>query len=207
MEMLTFNAEGGYLEGVVRGYRNSLLSTQTYSQLAQCETLDDLKMQLSATDYGNFLANEQPPITTSVIAEKATGKLVAEFKYLQDNATGSLKKFLDYLTYAYMIDNLILLITGTLHERDTHELLDRCHPLGHFDGMEALCVATTVEELYNSVVVETPLAEYFKDCLSASDLDDLNIEIIRNSLYKAYLEDFHRFTQSLGGTTATAMGK
>ena len=73
--------------------------------------------------------------------------------------------------------------------------------------MEALCVATTVEELYNSVVVETPLAEYFKDCLSASDLDDLNIEIIRNSLYKAYLEDFHRFTQSLGGTTATAMGE
>ncbi|PWN25252.1 putative vacuolar atp synthase subunit D [Jaminaea rosea] len=206
MEMLTFNATGGYLEGVVRGYRNSLLTSQTYSQLSQCETLEDLKMQLSATDYGNFLANEQPPITTSTIAEKATGKLVGEFQYLRDNATGPLREFLDYLTYAYMIDNLILLITGTLHERDTHELLDRCHPLGHFDGMEALCVATTVEELYNSVVVETPLAEYFKECLSASDLDDLNIEIIRNSLYKAYLEDFYNFTQRLGGTTAIAMG-
>lgn len=205
MEMLTFNAEGGYLEGVVRGYRNSLLSTSVYSSLSQCETLDDLKMQLSATDYGNFLANESPPLTTSVIAEKATGKLVGEFRYLQENATGNLRKFLDYLTYSYMIDNLILLITGTLHERDTHELLDRCHPLGTFDGMPALCVATTVEELYNSVVVETPLASYFKDCLSASDLDDLNIEIIRNTLYKAYLEDFHSFAVSLGGTTAVAM--
>jgi len=59
--------------------------------------------------------------------------------------------------YAYMIDNVVLLITGTLHERDTHELLERCHPLGVFDTMPALCVATTVEELYQSVLVETPL--------------------------------------------------
>lgn len=56
-----------------------------------------------------------------------------------------------------MIDNVVLLITGTLHERDTHELLERCHPLGVFDTMPALCVATNVEELYQSVLVETPL--------------------------------------------------
>jgi vacuolar-type H+-ATPase subunit C/Vma6 len=58
---------------------------------------------------------------------------------------------------AYMIDNVILLITGTLHERDTHEILQRCHPLGVFDTMPALCVATNVEELYQSVLVETAL--------------------------------------------------
>ena len=56
-----------------------------------------------------------------------------------------------------MIDNVILLTLGTLHERDTHELLERCHPLGVFDTMPALCVATNVEELYHSVIVETPL--------------------------------------------------
>ena len=61
-----------------------------------------------------------------------------------------------------MIDNIILLITGTLHERDTHELLQRCHPLGVFDTMPALCVATNVEELYQSVLVETALGT----CLS-----------------------------------------
>jgi vacuolar-type H+-ATPase subunit C/Vma6 len=59
-----------------------------------------------------------------------------------------------------MIDNVILLITGTLHERDTHELLERCHPLGVFDTMPALCVATNVEELYQSVLVETPLGAH-----------------------------------------------
>lgn len=106
-----------------------------------------------------------------------------------------------------MIDNVILLITGTLHERDTHELLQRCHPLGTFETMPALCVATTVEELYRSVLVETPLAPYFRDCISASDLDDLNIEIIRNTLYKAYLEDFYAFCQKIGGPTAESMTK
>ena len=120
-------------------------------------------------------------------------KLVTEFRYLQGNATGSLAKFMEYLTYAYMIDNVALLITGTLHERDTRELLERCHPLGWFETMPVLCVATNIEELYNSVLIETPLAPYFKGSLSHQDLDELNIEIIRNTLYKNYLEDFHRF--------------
>lgn len=92
-----------------------------------------------------------------------------------------------------MIDNVALLITGTLHERDTRELLERCHPLGWFETMPVLCVATNIEELYNSVLVETPLAPYFKGSLSHQDLDELNIEIIRNTLYKNYLEDFYNW--------------
>ena len=130
-------------------------------------------------------------------------KLVAEFRYVQANATGSLSKFMEYLTYAYMIDNVALLITGTLHERDTKELLERCHPLGWFETMPVLCVASNIEELYNSVLIETPLAAYFKGSISHHDLDELNIEIIRNTLYKNYLEDFYRFINeeaSLKGT-------
>ena len=37
------------------------------------------------------------------------------------------------------------------------------------------------------------MAAYFKGSLSHQDLDELNIEIVRNTLYKNYLEDFHRF--------------
>jgi V-type H+-transporting ATPase subunit d len=122
---------------------------------------------------------------------------------VQANATGSLAKFMDYLTYAYMIDNVALLITGTLHERDTRELLERCHPLGWFETMPVLCVATNIEELYNSVLIETPLAPYFKGSLSSSDLDELNIEIVRNTLYKNYLEDFHRFVNEEPGLKGT----
>lgn len=103
---------------------------------------------------------------------------------------------MDYVTYGYMIDNIALLITGTLHERDTRELLERCHPLGWFEAMPVLCVATNIEELYNSVLIETPLAPYFKGSLSHQDLDELNIEIVRNTLYKNYLEDFHNFVNT-----------
>jgi V-type H+-transporting ATPase subunit d len=118
---------------------------------------------------------------------------------------------MEYLTYGYMIDNVALLITGTLHERDTRELLDRCHPLGWFETMPALCVATNIEELYNSVLIETPLAPYFKGSLSHQDLDELNIEIIRNTLYKNYLEDFYDYVNTnsdLRGTpTAEVMSE
>ncbi|KAL0253909.1 hypothetical protein I308_101287 [Cryptococcus tetragattii IND107] len=207
MEALGFNMSSGYLEGVVRGYKGALLTQSNYHNLTQCENLEDFRLQLSSTDYGNFLANEPLPLSTSTIADKATEKLVAEFHYLRTNAVEPLATFMDYITYAYMIDNVILLTLGTLHERDTHELLERCHPLGVFDTMPALCVATNVEELYHSVLVETPLAPYFQDCLSAQDLDDLNIEIIRNSLYKSYLEDFHKFCQTLPAPTSEIMSR
>ncbi|KAK0439770.1 V0 complex, c/d subunit of ATPase [Armillaria borealis] len=205
MEALFFNVDSGFLEGTVRGYKAGILTQSHYANLTQCETLEDFRTQLAATDYGNFLANEPLPISTSTITDKATQILVDQFNYLRTNAVEPLSKFLDYITYAYMIDNVVLLITGTLHERDTHELLERCHPLGVFDTMPALCVATNVEELYQSVLVETPLAPYFRDCLSASDLDDLNIEIIRNTVYKAYLEDFYNFCSTLGSTTSDVM--
>lgn len=111
-----------------------------------------------------------------------------------------------------MIDNVILLITGTIHERDTLELLERCHPLGMFDSIGALCVATNVNELFHTVLVDSPIgnrfyaASYFEECLTAHDLDELNIEIIRNTLYKAYFEDFYYFCQTLDGTTGQVMG-
>ena len=97
-EMMSFNIDNGYLEGVVRGYRAGLLNASNYQTLTQCENLEDFRMQLSGTDYGNFLANEPSPISTSTVAEKATRKLVAEFEYLRQNATKPLSTFLDYIT-------------------------------------------------------------------------------------------------------------
>ncbi|EME83437.1 uncharacterized protein MYCFIDRAFT_188453 [Pseudocercospora fijiensis CIRAD86] len=201
-EGMFYNATNGYVEGIVRGYRNTLLTGQNYGNLTQCENIDDVKLQLGPA-YGDFLASLAPNPSTSALADKLLDKLVAEFRYVQAQATGSLAKFMEYLTYAYMIDNVALLITGTLHERDTKELLERCHPLGWFETMPVLCVAANIEELYNSVLIETPLAPYFKGSLSHQDLDELNIEIIRNTLYKNYLEDFHHFVNTAPGIAGT----
>lgn len=205
MDEIYFNADAGYQEGIVRGYRDGLLTAHQYINLTQCETMDDLKLQLAATDYASFLQSEPSPIATSTLLARCTDALVAEFQYLQQNSAEPVSKFLDYITYGYMIDNVVLLITGTLHERETHDLLEKCHPLGFFDTMPALCVATTVQDLYSTVLVDSPLASYFRDCLSAEDLNELNIEIIRNTLYKAYLEDFYTYCQEIGGTTASVM--
>ena len=67
------------------------------------------------------------------------------------------------------------------------ELLEKCHPLGMFDSIATLAVAANMRELYRLVLVDTPLAPYFAETLSSEDLDEMNIEILRNTLYKARL--------------------
>jgi V-type H+-transporting ATPase subunit d len=202
---LTFNVNDGYLEALVRGFRSGILSRTDYTNLTQCDTLEDVRLALAATDYGDFLSNEPSPLHTTTISEKCTQRLVREFNHIRAQATEPLATFLDMISYQYMIDNIVLLITGTLHERDTTELLEKCHPLGMFDSMATLSVGTNVSELYNNVLVDTPLAPYIQNCLSEEDLDEMNVEIIRNTLYKAYLEDFYHFCQRLGGDTAEVM--
>eukprot|EP00834_Sanchytrium_tribonematis_P003547 NODE_140_length_16098_cov_0.678605.p6 type:complete len:343 gc:universal NODE_140_length_16098_cov_0.678605:12187-11159(-) len=192
-----------YLDGIVRGYRSGLLSTAMYSNLCQCETLEDVKMQLAATDYGNFLQNEPPPLSTTLIAAKLNEKLVSDFNYLRANASPVLEKFLQFIRIEYMMDNVVLILSGTLHERDTDELMRRAHPLGYFDVLPALCVASDTTEL-RALLSESPLAPYLVD-MDAGDLDETNIEIIRNSMFKLYLEDYFRFIQEIGGTTEEVM--
>ena len=54
-------------------------------------------------------------------------------------------------------------------------------------------------------------APYFRACLSKEDLNEMRgsaeLEKVRNTLYKAYLEDFYRYcTKELGGATGEVMG-
>jgi V-type H+-transporting ATPase subunit d len=57
-------------------------------------------------------------------------------------------------------------------------------------------------KLFLFIIVTAP---FFVDCVSEQDIDEMNIEIIRNTLYKAYLEAFYAFCKNLGGTTADTM--
>ena len=142
-----------------------ILSQNDYLNLVQCETLEDLKLHLQSTDYGNFLSNESS-LQVSVIEDKLREKLVTEFQHMRNQSTGTLAMFLDYITYGYMIDNIVLLITGTLHQRPISELVGKCHPLGSFEQMEAIHIASTPAELYNAVLVDTPLAPFFESCIN-----------------------------------------
>lgn len=104
-----------------------------------------------------------------------------------------------------MIDNVVLLIAGTINERPLSELIPKCNPLGIFDQMEAVIIANNPAELYNAILVDTPLAEFFQDSISMDEIPEMDPEIIRNVLFRSYLEKFHKFSESLGGNTAEVM--
>ncbi len=172
----------------------------------RCDSLEDIKLYLTGTDYGDYVQNLAAPLQTTALVESCTQKLVDDWAYLRENAGEPLGRFMDYCVYGHMIDNVVLIVMGTLHERDVNELLDKCHPLGLFDSLASLGVAQNVRDLYRLVLVDTPLAPYFSDSnLSSEDLDEINVEILRNTLYKSYLDDFAQFCKSLGGTTAEVM--
>jgi V-type H+-transporting ATPase subunit d len=209
--MLVYNAKHGYLEAIVRGFRLGLITSQQYNNFCQCDTLDDLRVQLNSTEYEEKTYPLSSPVTTSQLGEALQRKLVDEFWYLQSNASGMLARFLQYMTFEYQIDNVVIVITAMMHEDiTTEEILARCHPLGLFEALPALTVARSVADLYNTVLVETPLGPYFRDCLGGDPkkgLDDFNVDLIRYTLHRAYLEDFHRFvTEECGGDTAQIMG-
>ena len=116
---------GGFLEGIIRGYKAGLLTQGQYNNLTQCETIEgtfvlysqcfelqlisisflrfstDFRTQLSATDYGNFLANEPLPISTSTINERALQIMVDQFNFIKSNAVEPLSTFLDYITCVF----------------------------------------------------------------------------------------------------------
>jgi V-type H+-transporting ATPase subunit d len=115
-----------------------------------------MKLHLAGTGYGDFLNNVQPPLRTAVIGDKMTQKFVDEFNFMRVQAVEPAKTFFEYVrwgerercfwrgahwspaclrSYPYMIDNIVLIITGTLHDRNVNDLIAKCHPLGMFDSV------------------------------------------------------------------------
>lgn len=122
-----------------------------------------------------------------------------------------------------MIENVMLLLKGALSGRDINELLEQCHPLGMFKESTMRSIPTFenssrgYSDLYQTVLVDTPVGPYFAKFLQESAqsrgsdarhvLEEVEIEIIKSSLIKYWLEDFYGFVMSLGGDTAEIMGE
>ena len=145
---------------------------------------------------------------------------MTEFQYLRTQAIEPLSTFLDFITYEYMIENVMLLLKGTLSGRDINELIAQCHPLGMFKESTMRSIPTFestprgYQDLYQTVLVDTPVGPYFSLFLqetagrggSSNVLEEVEIEIIKSSLIKYWIEDFANFVNRLGGETATIMG-
>lgn len=72
--MATFNILHGFPEALVRGMRSSFLSDQDYHHLSQCETLDDVRLNLTETDYGDAIADFNS-ITPAVLQKASIEKV------------------------------------------------------------------------------------------------------------------------------------
>jgi len=218
-DMTTFNILHGFPEALVRGMRSSFLGDADYHHMTQCETLDDVRLNLSETDYGDALADMSTLIPTG-LQKAAVEKLVTEFQYLRTQAIEPLATFLDFITYEYMIENVMLLLKGTLSGRDINELIAQCHPLGMFKESTMRSIPTFestprgYQDLYQTVLVDTPVGPYFSLFLaetagrgeSSNVLEEVEIEIIKSSLIKYWIEDFGKYVECLGGETAQIMG-
>lgn len=220
--MTTFNMQHGFPEALVRGMRSGFLSDTDYHHLTQCENLEDVKMNLAETDYAASLINDAN-LTPILMQERATAKLVVDFNYLRAQATEPLGQFMDMITYEYMIENVMLLLRGTISGRNVNELIAQCHPLGMFKESTMRTIPTFeanargYADLYETVLVDTPVGPYFQQYLDlnasrvsvAGDvrniLEEVQIEILKHSLMKLYLEDFYYFCMKLGGETASIM--
>ena len=153
-------------------------------------------------------------------------KLASEFQYIRCGAGPILAKFMDFITYEYMIENVMLILKAAATGRtDVVEIMEQCHPLGRFDDNTMRSIASfenTPEghkELYHTVLVETPIGKYFERYLIETKEDArrqnaeerqqiLNNEsttILEMWLTKLYLEDFYFFCKSVGGDTALVM--
>ena len=56
-DISTFNIQHGFPEALVRGMRSSFLQDQDYHHVQQCETLDDVRLNLTESDYAEAIAD------------------------------------------------------------------------------------------------------------------------------------------------------
>lgn len=200
-----FNSENGYLEGITRGFKNGILKQSDYLTLTQCETLDDLGVSIQNTDYGNLLAADQGTLNVETFEFRLREKIVDQYNYLRVNSTEPLSTFLDYIRYEHMIDNVALLVSGLNNKRPIKKLLKLCHPLGYFDQLEAIEVASNTNELFDAVLIDTPLSKFISSSFEPKDFVKIDVEILRSVLYKSYLEDFYKLCKNLDATSADVM--
>eukprot|EP00930_Biecheleria_cincta_P019002 TRINITY_DN1462_c0_g1_i2.p1 TRINITY_DN1462_c0_g1~~TRINITY_DN1462_c0_g1_i2.p1 ORF type:complete len:395 (+),score=93.84 TRINITY_DN1462_c0_g1_i2:61-1245(+) len=230
MELSIFNVNHGFNEACVRGLRSGFLSPEDYRRLSTSDTLEDMRSALEETDYGTFLQDEPSPLLVSTISKKCYEKLADEFRYLKAQTVEPLTTFMDFIAREKMIENVCMIIQGALNNKAPAELQEKIHPLGVFDGIKTITQETFdvqggFDEVYRIFLVDSPIGQYFEEYLKEADRekDDMaragletsqvggiltkqDLEIMKASLKKAWLEDFYNFVQGLGGTSAEVMG-
>lgn len=73
-DMCRFNILHGFPEALVRGMRSSFLTDADYHHLTQCETLDDVRLNLTESDYADAL-QDSSTMTPASLQKAAINKV------------------------------------------------------------------------------------------------------------------------------------
>jgi len=229
-DLMWFNIHHGYLEAILRGFRSGFIphtGNGSYSQLMQCESLEDFKLCFQENDFADVLssADVQTKLTSQVVIDRVWLKLVEEFSYLRDQATAELATFLHYIQYEYMIRNVSFLISGLINQNDPLELLAECDEMGKFPRMRSVLVFENVDDglkdLYRTVLIDTPIGKYFSAFFEKSGVlkhdesmdsfrrlfNEQDIDLVTNTILRFWLEDFYALCVAMGGTTGEMMAR
>jgi V-type H+-transporting ATPase subunit d len=219
-DLVFFNADDGYSEALLRGFRKGILSDKEYIQLRNTTNLKDFKAVLLDTDYSDYIKeyNETDISSLKMLLKK---KLADEIDSVQSVAGPDLDKFIEMIRHKYMIDNVINIIEGIKNKTDKNVIESRNEPLGYLKEISGLLKLDfkKIDDLYEDVLIDTEVGVYFskflEEVLASSDnksvstinnyLQALKPEEIKNYLKKIWLEYFYQFCKTLNPTTSEIM--
>jgi len=219
-DLVFFNADDGYSEALLRGFRKGILGEQQYTALRNTTNLKDFKAVLLDTDYSDYIkeCNETDISSLKMLLKK---KLADEIDSVQSVAGPDLDKFIEMIRHKYMIDNVINIIEGIKNKTDKNIIESRNEPLGYLKEISGLLKLDfkKIDDLYEDVLIDTEVGVYFskflQEVLASSDvknvttinnfLQDLKPEQIKNYLKKIWLDYFYNFCKTLNPTTSEIM--
>ena len=219
-DLVFFNADDGYSEALLRGFRKGILGEQQYTALRNTTNLKDFKAVLLDTDYSDYIkeCNETDISSLKMLLKK---KLADEIDSVQSVAGPDLDKFIEMIRHKYMIDNVINIIEGIKNKTDKNIIESRNEPLGYLKEISGLLKLDfkKIDDLYEDVLIDTEVGVYFskflQELLASSGvknvttinnfLQDLKPEQIKNYLKKIWLEYFYNFCKTLNPTTSEIM--
>ena len=219
-DLVFFNADDGYSEALLRGFRKGILGEQQYTSLRNTSNLKDFKSALLDTDYSDYI-KEYTETDISSLKMLLKKKLADEIDTVQSVAGPDLDKFIEMIRHKYMIDNVINIIEGIKNKTDKNVIESRNEPLGYLKEISGLLKLDIkkIDDLYEDVLIDTEVGIYFskflEETLTTSDtknvsainnyLQELQPEEIKNLLKKIWLEYFFHFCRTLNPTTSEIM--
>eukprot|EP00477_Mikrocytos_mackini_P001188 GAHX01001271.1.p1 GENE.GAHX01001271.1~~GAHX01001271.1.p1 ORF type:complete len:437 (-),score=82.47 GAHX01001271.1:82-1350(-) len=238
---MTYLSYDAYSEAFLKTKSPDFINSTLYSSLVQSANLQDLKICLSESIYGDKLAELVDTVTASNLSNILHSQLTEEFFELKECSSDGLKNFFTFIQKEKMIKNMIYILRSIIKAKKRNSLssaddastvsvdlshsseelvnlkkiLHNCNFLGIFKQIRAVLTIdnkANLEDLYNTILIESPISDYFSRLLNTLEegllfpnimnahtsplynlLVNNNIDILETALYKYWIEDFYSF--------------